>query len=161
MVLEIHSSRRSEEQIDKQDHNDLQSNSARNCFRPHRKSPESGGKGDTGPSNDTLVPDQSFRGHTLLARTLRQKHSGSCQHMESRWASSGVSIWPWSLHRTRRICCHIKNVTCEPACPSCPYTTRQFSRSSMSQSRHRRAQQTTLATTKNSEGRAQPSRCEK
>ena len=80
----------------------LKPNMTRNCSRSRRRSREAGGIGDVGPCNDTLVPDQSIRSHRLLAPTHPLKPSGSCHHMGSRWASSGVSIWPSSLHTTKR-----------------------------------------------------------
>ena len=88
VVHEMRSSRRPWVQIDKRGLHALKPNMARKCFRSHRRSREIGGTGDTGPSNDILVPDQSIQRHGLLAPTLPQKPSGSCHHVESRWASS-------------------------------------------------------------------------
>ena len=54
-----------------------------------------------------------------------------------------------------------QHAKCEHACPSCRWTTRQFPKSSMSQTRHTRADHATLAPTKNGERRTQSSRCRK
>ena len=45
----------------------LEPNAARNCFRSHRRNHEADGTEDTGPSSDTLVPDQSIQRHEPLA----------------------------------------------------------------------------------------------
>ena len=96
------SSRRPWVHVDSRGLNALKPNMTRNCSRSRRRSREAGGIGDMGPCNDTLVPDQSIRRHRLLAPTHPLKPSGSCHRMGSRWASSGVSIWPPSLHTTKR-----------------------------------------------------------
>ena len=65
------------------------------CFRSHRRNHETDDRtGDTGPSNDTLVPDQS--------PTPPHNPSGSWHRAGSRWASSGVSNWPSSLDKGTR-----------------------------------------------------------
>ena len=136
----------------------LKPNMTRNCSRSRRRSREAGGIGDVGPCNDTLVPDQSIRRHRLLAPTHPLKPSGSCHHMGSRWASSGVSIWPSSLHTTKRRYFRPKehkeksrtnNMQSVSMCVqdvAGPYVGSQ--KSSMSQTRHRRADHATLAETK-------------
>ena len=96
------SSRRPWVHVDSRGLHALKPNMTRSCSRSRRRSRQAGGIGDVGPCNDTLVPDQSIRRHRLLAPTHPRKPSGSCHHMGSRWASSGVSIWPSSLHTTKR-----------------------------------------------------------
>ena len=114
--------------------------------------------GDMGPCIDTLVPDQSIRRHRLLAPTHPLKTSGRCHHMGSRWASSGVSIWPSSLHTTKRRYYrpkehkeksrtnNMQSVSMRVQDVAGPYVGSQ--KSAMSQTRHRRADHATLAETK-------------
>ena len=96
------SSRRPWVHVDSRGLHALKPNMTRNCSRSRRSSREAGCIGDMDPCIDILVPDQSIRKHRLLAPTHPLKTSGSCHHMGSRWASSGVSIWPSSLHTTKR-----------------------------------------------------------
>ena len=61
------------------------------------------------PSNDTSIPDQSVRRHGPLVPILPKRPSGSCHHKRPKWASSGETIWPSSLRRTkRRPCMHTR-----------------------------------------------------
>ena len=116
----------------------LKPNLTRNCSRSRRSSREAGCIGDMGPCIDTLVPDQSIRKHRLLAPTHPLKPSGSCHHLGSRWASSGVSIWPSSLHTTKRRYSRPKetqgeeqnkqHAKCKHVCPRCRWTIRRFSK---------------------------------
>ena len=152
------SSRRPWVHVDSRGLHALKPNMTRNCSRSRRSSREAGGIGDMGPCNDTLVPDQSIRRHRLLAPTHPLKPSGSCHHMGSRWASSGVSIWPSSLHTTKRRYSrpkehkeksrtnNMQSVSMRVQDVAGPYVGSQ--KSSMSQTRHRRADHATLAETK-------------
>ena len=60
-------------------------NMTRNYSRSRHKSRQSGGIGDMGPCNDTLIPDQSIQKYKLLTPILPHRPSESCQHMGSRW----------------------------------------------------------------------------
>ena len=66
-------SRRLWVQVDSPGLHALKPNMTRNCSRSRRRS-----IGDTGPCNDTLVPDQSIWRDKLLAPAHPQRPSGSC-----------------------------------------------------------------------------------
>ena len=134
----------------------------RNYFRSRRRSRESGGNWDMGPCNDSLLPAQSIHRNRLLASILPHRPSESCHHMGSGCASSGVSIWYTgqrgglvTRRKTRTKEQKKQHAKCEHACSSCCWALCRFSRSSVNQTRHRRAVLATLAETD------QLSRCRK
>ena len=57
-----------------------------------------------GLSSDIPIRELRSRRHGPLAPTLPRGLSGSCHHTGFKWASSGVHIWPSSLHKLLSKC---------------------------------------------------------
>ena len=92
---------------------------------------------------------------------VRHLPDRDASHMDSRWASSGVSIRTSTLqeHNDRRAEQTSRKVW--RACSSCRWTCRFSEKFSVNQTRHRRADHATLAKQKNSERKTLSSTSEK